>query len=356
MKKNKGGNMPRADDGLAFMLKYENVAWYQDGVVRILDRRLYPQAVEFVVCKDYKEVAQAIADMVTQSGGPWLAAQQAMVMTAYQVGDQPSERAKAVLREAATSVARARPTTSERMAAVVGKVLDHAESALDRGEAVGPSTEKFVRERVDATYQRARKIGENVVDLLPDKVTILTQCFAEWLIGFTLRVCQERGVDVALICPETRPYLQGARLTASVAHDMGVPVTVVTDNMPGYLLSRRIPDAFICAADVITLDGHVVNKIGTYQIALAAHANSIPFYVLGTPSAENPSIESVVIEERNSEEVLHAMGVRTAMEGVKGYYPAFDITPPELVGAVVTEHGVFSPYALKGYWKDEHAM
>jgi methylthioribose-1-phosphate isomerase len=331
------------------MLKYENVAWYQDGAVRILDRRVYPQKIEFVVCRDYREVAQAIADMVTQSGGPWLAAQQAMVMTAYQVQGQPLEQAKATLREAATSVSRARPTTSERMAAVVRKILEHAEAALERGKAVGPSTEQFVLERVEATYNRARTIGENVAGLLPEKVTILTQCFAEWLIGFTLLVCQERGKDVALVCPETRPYLQGARLTASVAHDMGVPVTVVTDNMPGYLLARRIPDAFICAADVITLDGHVVNKIGTYQIALAAHENEIPFYVLGTPSAENPTIASVKIEERDPEEVLHAMGVRTAMDGVKGYYPAFDITPPNLVSAVVTEMGIFSPYGLSSF-------
>jgi methylthioribose-1-phosphate isomerase len=345
--------MSRPDDGLAFMLKYENVAWYQDGVVRILDRRVYPRKVEFVICKNYKEVAQAIAEMVTQSGGPWMAAQQAMVMTAYQVQDQPRERARAILKEAASSVTRARPTTSKRMATVVQRVFEHAEAVLDAGEAVGPSTEKFVGERLDETYGQARTIGENVVNLLPDKVTILTQCFAEALIGFTLLVCQERGKDVSLICPETRPYLQGARLTASVAHDMGVPVTVVTDNMPGYLLSRHIPNAFICAADVITLDGHVVNKIGTYQIALAAHENNIPFYVFGTPSAENPTIDSVTIEERDPEEVLHAMGMRTAMEGVKGYYPAFDITPPKLVGAVVTSRGVYSPYDLESYFGGE---
>jgi len=342
--------MSRPDDGLAFMLKYENVAWYQDGVVRILDRRVYPHKVEYVACKDYREVAQAITDMVTQSGGPWMAAQQGMALTAYQVQDQPMDEAKATLREAAYALSHARPTTSERMIATVQRVLDHAEAALDKGDAVGPSTEKFVRESVDANYERARTIGQNTVDLLPDKVTILTQCFAEWLIGFTLLVCQERGKDVSLICPETRPYLQGARLTASVAQDMGVPVTVVTDNMPGYLLSRHIPDAFICAADVITLDGHVVNKIGTYQIALAAHANHVPFYVFGTPSAENPGIDSVTIEERNPDEVLHAMGVRTAMKGVKGYYPAFDVTPPELVGAVVTARGVFSPYDLKKHF------
>lgn len=338
--------MSNTDDELAFMLKRENIAWYQDGVVRILDRRVYPSKVEFVVCRNYMEVAQAIADMATQTGGPWLAAQQAMVMTAYQVQDQSVEQAKATLRKAAYTVSHARPTTSERLVAVVGKVLDNAETALDRGDAVGPSTEKFVFERIGETYNRARVIGQNVVDLLTDKVTILTQCFAEWLIGFTLLVCQERGKDVSLICPETRPYLQSARLTASVAHDMGVPVTVVTDNMPGYLLSQGIPDVFICAADVVTLDGHVVNKIGTYQIALAAHANNIPFYVTSTPSADNPTIDSVTIEERDPEDVLHAMGVRTAMEGVRGYYPAFDITPPNLVSAVVTARGVFSPYDL----------
>ena len=339
--------MPRPDDGLGFMLQYENIAWYQDGVVKILDRRVYPRKVEFAVCKDHNEVAQAIADMVTQSGGPWMAAQQAMVMTAYQVQDKPIEQAKATLREAIHSVTHARPTTSERMVADMRKVLENAEAALDAGEAAGPSTERFVRESVDRIYERSRKIGSNVVDLLPDKVTILTQCFAEWLIGFTLLVCQERGKDVSLICPETRPYLQGARLTASVAHDMGVPVTVVTDNMPGYLLSQGVPDAFICAADVVTLDGHVVNKIGTYQIALAAHANNVPFYVTSTPSADDPTIDSVNIEERDPEEVLHAMGVRTAMEGVQGYYPAFDITPPNLVSAVVTARGVFSPYDLE---------
>ena len=342
--------MSRADDGLAFILKRENIAWYQDGVVRILDRRVYPNKVDFVVCRNYNEVAQAITDMVTQSGGPWLAALQAMVMTAYQVEGHSPAQAKVTLQEAAYALSHARPTTSERMVAAVDRVLDHAVAALEAGDAVGPSTEEFVRERVDAIYARARAIGENVVDLLPDQVTILTQCFAEWLIGFTLLVCQERGKEVSLICPETRPYLQGARLTASVAYNMGVPVTVVTDNMPGYLLSQHIPDVFICAADVVTLDGHVVNKIGTYQIALAAHENGIPYYVTSTPSADNPTIDTVTIEERDPDEVLHAMGIRTTMEGVKGYYPAFDITPPKLVSAVVTEKGIFSPYDLKKYW------
>lgn len=338
--------MHRKDDGLAFMVQYENVAWYEDGVVKILDRRIYPKELSYVVCSDYREVAQAIADMVTQSGGPWMAALQAMVLTAFQVQELPIEEARQTLRDAAHTVTHARPTTSERMVSYIQEVLDFAEAALEAGREVGPALAAYALEVTEARYQISRTIAEYAVDLLPDDVTIITQCFAETLISFVLLVCKERGKNVSLICPETRPYLQGARLTASVAHDMGIPVTVVTDNMPGYLLSQGIPDVFICASDVITLDGHVVNKIGTYQIALAAHENNIPFYVVGSPAADNPTIDTVTIEQRDPEEVVHAMGVRTAMEGVKGYYPAFDITPPKLVSAVITSKGVLSPYDL----------
>lgn len=344
--------MERNDQGLGFMLQYENVAWYQDGVVKILDRRVYPRKVEYVVCKDSKDVAQAIADMVTQSGGPWMAAQQAMVMTAFQVQDMPAEEAKKRLEEAAYDVTHARPTTSERMVAFIQEMVDFAKEKIDEGEKIGPAMQNLGLQMVNGRYAKSRRIAENAVKLLPDNPTIITQCFAETLIGFILLVCKEQGKNVSLICPETRPYLQGARLTASVAREIDVPVTVVTDNMPGYLISQGIPDAFICAADVITLDGHVVNKIGTFQIALAAHFYGIPFYVVGTPAAANPTIDSVTIEQRNPDEVLHAMGIRTAKEGVKGFYPAFDITPPQLVSGVVSDQGVFSPYDLVQHFSE----
>jgi len=338
------------DHGLAFMLQYENVAWYQDDVVRILDRRIYPKEISYVICEDYEAVAKAIGDMVTQSGGPRMAAQQAMVMTAYQVQEKSAAEAAEVLKQAAYTVTHARPTTSERMEAIVKKILNFALELLDTDQKLGPAVQDFVFKLVESQYEKSRIIGQNVVDLLPDEPTIITQCFAETTIGFTLLACKERGKKVSLICPETRPYLQGARLTASVAYDMDIPVTVITDNMPGYVLSQGIPDAFICAADVITLDGYVVNKIGTYQIALAAFDNHIPFYVLGNPVVDNPTIDTVTIEQRNPEEVLHAMGSRTTKEGVKGFYPAFDITPPKLVNAVITEKGVFSPFDLKQHF------
>ncbi|MGZ6248527.1 MAG: s-methyl-5-thioribose-1-phosphate isomerase [Syntrophales bacterium] len=340
----------RADEGLPFLLRYENVADYRNGEVWILDRRKYPAEEEFVRCADYRDVAQAIAGMVTQSGGPWLAAAYGMVSAARGVRNISREKAKEELKRAANVLIYARPTTSANMNIHIMRILREAQDAIDRGEDAESVTYAYVQKNLEKRYRNSRQIAAYAVDLMPDDVSILTQCYAETLIGFVLLVSQEKGKKVSLICPETRPYLQGARLTASVACDMGVPVTVITDNMPAYILSKGMAQVFICAADVITLDGCVVNKIGTFQIALAAHFYGVPFYALGIPSAAHPDISKVEVEERDPEETVHAMGIRTAKDGVKGYYPAFDITPPRLICAVITPKGVFSPSDLKGYY------
>ena len=340
----------RADEGLPFLLRFENVADYRDGEVWILDRRKYPSTEEFVRCTDYREVAQAIAGMVTQSGGPWLAAAYGMVSAAREVRSLSAKKAKEKLKRAADVLIYARPTTSANMKTHIMRILKVAEDAIDRGQDVESVTYAYVQKNLENRYRNSRQIATYAVDLMPDDVSILTQCYAETLIGFVLLVSREKGKKISLICPETRPYLQGARLTASVACDMGVPVTVITDNMPAYILSKGMAQVFMSAADVITLDGYVVNKIGTFQIALAAHFHGVPYYALGTPSAGNPDISKVEIEERDPEETVHAMGIRTAKDGVKGYYPAFDVTPPLLIRAVVTPKGVFSPFDLKGYF------
>jgi methylthioribose-1-phosphate isomerase len=345
--------MVRADEGLGFLLRYENVAHYRDGEVFILDRRKYPAQEEFVRCKNYHAVAQAIAGMVTQSGGPWLAAALGMVSAAREGKDLPPAQAKAGLARAAEVLANARPTTAPRQRAHIQRILAAAEEALERGEDVEQHTYQYVMDLLEKRYLQSRSLATYAVSLFPEEGTILTQCFAETLIGFTLLVAKEQGKRLSLIVPETRPYLQGARLTASVACDQGVPVTVVTDNMPAYLMASGALGkiaAFISAADVVTLDGHVVNKVGTFQIAIAAHYHGIPYYVLGAPSATNPTIDTVEIEQRDPEETLSAMGVRTAKHGVQGFYPAFDITPPHLVSAVVTSEGIFSPYDLRAHF------
>ncbi len=346
--------MVRADEGVGFLLRYENVAWYEDGAVRILDRRIYPIRTEYVVCKRHEEVAGAIAGMVTQSGGPFLAAAMGMALAAYEVKDRPEAELLAHLEKAAYTLSHARPTTAAKMGRVTERAMDAARRALAAGRT-GLELVEALREnavaQVNENYIRYTTIGRLLADKIPRDGTIMTQCFAETVVGTLLRECRERGNAVKVVCPETRPYFQGARLTASVARDMGFDVTVITDNMPGFAMKEKHVDLFTSAADVITLDGHIVNKVGTFQIALAASYWNVPYYVTGSPNPSHPDMSSVVIEERDPLLVMDAMGTRTTMEGVKGWYPAFDVTPPKLCDGVVTEKGIFSPFDLKRYFE-----
>lgn len=343
--------MLRADNGLAFMLQYENVAWYENGKVKILDRRIYPTKIEHVICNSHEEVAQAIADMVTQSGGPFTAAGMGMALAAFEAKDMTEEKSLDYLGKAAYTLSHARPTTANQMKRIVEPCLDVAKEAIRSGKKLDEAIFNHTLETINNKYIRIGKKAKYLVDMFPNKGTIMTQCFAETIVGLMLKEARNRGKDIKVICPETRPYLQGARLTASVAHDQGFDTTIITDNMPAYTMMSKKVDLFTSAADVICMDGNVVNKIGTFQIALAAHYYGIPYFVSGRPDIDHELIETVEIEERNPLEVLEAMGVRTAMEGVKGYYPAFDITPPNLVSGVVTDKGIYSPYDLKSYFK-----
>lgn len=343
--------MIRADKDLAFMLQFENVAWYENGKVRILDRRIYPVEIKYVECKTHKEVAQAITDMVTQSGGPYTAAAMGMALAAYEAERQSDKKFMDYMKDAAYTLSHARPTTVEKMVVVVNHGLEVAEKALKEGLKVDQAIFKAVLESTNNRYLKVAEIAKHLVRKFPDKGTVMTQCFAETIIGLMLKECRNQNKEIKLICPETRPYFQGARLTASVICDMGFDVTVITDNMPGYTIKHKNVDVFTSAADVITVDGHIVNKVGTFQIALAANYWGVPYYVTGTPNPKHPSIDSVKIEERDPEFVLNAMGRRTAMQGVKGYYPAFDITPPNLCDGVVTDKGIFPAYDLDSYFK-----
>ena len=347
--------MKRADEGVGFLLRYENVAWYEDGAVRILDRRIYPVRTEYVTCRRHEEVAQAIADMVTQSGGPYLAAAMGMALAAYEAKDLPEADLLAHLDKAAYNLSHARPTTMAKMIRVTERAMNAARAALEAGKT-GLELVEALREnavnQINENYIRYTAVGKLLADKIPQNGTIMTQCFAETVIGTVLRECRERGNAVKVICPETRPYFQGARLTASVACDMGFDVTVISDTMPGYAMKEKHVDLFTSAADVITMDGHVVNKVGTFQIALAARYWGIPYFVTGSPNPSHPDMSSVVIEERDPLLVMDAMGTRTTMEGVKGYYPAFDVTPPKLCDGVVTEKGIFSPFDLGRYFEN----
>lgn len=348
--------MERGDAGMAFLLQFENVAWYENGTVRILDRRIYPIRISYVVCTGYRQVADAIRDMVTQSGGPYLAAAMGMALAAYEARALRGEALNTFLSEAAYALSHARPTTAAKMQKVTNRALNAAASAIRAGKTGDALVEAMAENafsQANESYLSYRSMAKHLADLTPRGATVMTQCFAETILGAYFNELNARGNPIHVICPETRPYFQGARLTASVAQDMGMDVTVVTDNMPACVMQNKHVDLFTSAADVITMDGWVVNKVGTFQIALAAHEFGVPYFVTGVPNRAHADIASVSIEERDSALVTESLGQRTVLDGVKGYYPAFDQTPPKLVSAVVTNRGVFAPLDLAAYYAKE---
>ena len=342
----------RADKGLAFLLQYENVAWYDAGEVRILDRRVYPNKVEYVSCKNHREVAQAIADMVTQSAGPYTAAAMGMALAAWECRKLTSQAQLTYLTDAAYTLSHARPTTASRMTIVTNGCLSAAEHALAENRDVAEAIKAHAVAANDMRYNKIGQMAKYLADVFPDDCAVMTHCYAETIVGQMLKCSKALGKRIRLFCPETRPYFQGSRLTAAVGHDMGFDVTVITDSMCAFVMQHEKIDVFTSAADVICMDGHVVNKVGTFQIAIAAKYMGIPYFVTGAPDQEHSSIDTVNVEMRNPEDTLQAMGVRTACQGVKGYYPAFDITPPHLVSGVVTDQGIYAPYDLHRYYAE----
>ncbi len=338
----------RADHGLAFLLQFEHVAWYEEGAVRILDRRVFPMETRFVTCRSHREVARAIADMVTQSAGPYYAAAHGMTLAAYECRGMADPLA--FLTQAAYTLSHARPTTASRMEAITGAALQVARAALEQGEDVVDALHRNAVAMMETRYRNIDKCALELAKRLPQRATVMTQCFAETVVGLMLRDARELGKEVRLICPETRPFLQGARLTASVAAQQGHEVTVICDNMPGLLLSQGKVDLFTSAADAICMDGTVVNKVGTFQIALCAREFGVPYYVTGAPDRKKATIDDVTIEYREGDSVLEHQGVKVTAPGVKGLYPAFDVTPARLVTGYVTDRGVFDGLSLPRYF------
>lgn len=339
--------MKREDYNLATILQYENIAWYEDGQVKILDRRIYPIKTEYVVCKTYQEVAQAITDMVTQSGGPYLAASMGMVLASHQsLGISKSKR-KQFLKDAAHQIKNARPTTSSKMESIVNGALEVAMNYIEQDTELVNKVHEYSINEVNSRYKMIKEIGKQFADILKEESVVMTQCYPDAVMGMVLRrLIETDKTNVQFYCPETRPYLQGSRLTASIIKEMGFDVKVISDNMCAFTMQQKEVDVCLSAADVITMDGYVVNKVGTFQIALAANHLGIPYFCLGTPNKKHKTIDTVKIEVRDGEDVLGFNGTKVTYEGVKGYYPSFDITPPQLCSGIITETGIYSPFLL----------
>ena len=343
--------MERMDQGMPFLLQYENVAWYESGRVRILDRRVYPREVRFEVCETYQEVVRAIADMVTQSAGPYTAVGMGMALAAHQVRGKGRAEQAAFLRQAAHDLAHARPTTANRYGKITFRCAAIAEAALEAGRDPIAAIVDDTLESLGRRYSTMQLVGNHLAALIPEGGTLLTQCYGETIIGTLIRAARRTGRDVRVFCAETRPFLQGARLTASCFAQAGFDTTVLTDNMIAYAMEREGIDLFTSAADTIARDGHIANKTGTFQIAILAKYFGVPYYVTGIPDGDKRSAAEIVIEQRDPEPVLTSWGIPNTVPEVRGIYPSFDVTPPHLISGVVTDKGVYVPYLLDRYFE-----
>lgn len=342
--------MKRADENMPYLLQYEHVAWYENGKVKILDRRIYPTKIEFVECVTHEEVAQAIADMVTQSAGPYTAAGMGMALAAYEIQDKNHVEQVRFLEKAAHTIGYARPTTANRMTQITNNCFEVGKQALAKNESAVDAIFQTTIDSLNRRYTIMDKVGRTLLKKIPKNGTILTQCFGETIVGTLLRAAKEEGNQLMVYCAETRPYLQGARLTSSCAADLGFETTVITDNMVAYVMENKGIDVFTSAADTIARDGHIANKIGTNQIAILAQHYGVPYFVTGIPDSDKFSRKDIIIEERDPKQVLEYRGIPNTLETVKGIYPSFDITPPIRISGVVTDKGVYSPYDLEEYF------
>jgi methylthioribose-1-phosphate isomerase len=318
--------------------------------VRILDRRVFPFERTWVTCRSYEDVAKAIEDMVTQSLGPLFAAIGGMTLAARAAQALPPAEARRLVYEAGRRLVATRPTNNG-IRDVVTELLRVAETALQEGQPLGETVERASCDLREQRFVRFRALGEHAAVLIPDGATVLTHCWAETYLTETVAAVLRAGKRIEAICTETRPYLQGARLTAESLAEMGVPTRLITDGMAAHLMSLGEITTFMTGADRVTLDGSVVNKIGTLQIAISAHAFGVPFVALvQSPDRQAPTAADVELENRDGWEVLHCLGRRTASQRVTGRYPAFDVTPPRFVSVVVTDRGRFAPIDVASYY------
>ena len=339
------------DVPIPFLNRPENIVRYEDGAVLVLDRRVYPFERTFVRCATYEDVARAIEAMVTQSLGPGPTAGYGMAQAARAVRGLTAARQEEALRTAAARLVATRPTNNQ-IRLVVGATLEAALGAV----AAGGDAESAVLAAMDAHWARHlgawQAIGRAGAPLIRDGDRILTHCWADAPLVFVLREARRAGRSFEVVCTETRPYLQGARLTADAVAELGIPVTLITDGMPAALMAASRVDRFFAGADRVTMDGHWINKVGTLGIAIAAARFGIPAYgVTYGPDPNAPDPSAVVIEERDPDEVTHVLGRRTAAEAAVGYYPAFDVTPPDLTTAFVFDRGIFAPCDVAAYFE-----
>ena len=333
----------------------KTIEWTDDGV-RMIDQRKLPTVEEYPTFRTYEEVAEAIRVMVVR-GAPAIgvAAAMGVALGVRKSRAGTSDELKADFEKITSTLAATRPTAVnlfwaiERMKQTFGRAM--------KANSSRSTIERLLIDEAKAIYdediENNRRMGRHGAELLPQSGTILTHCNAGALAtaGYgtalgVIRAAVEGGKRLKVLADETRPFLQGARLTAWELWKDDIDVRVISDNMSGTFMRQGLVDAVIVGADRIAANGDVANKIGTYTVAVLARQHEIPFYVaapLSTLDLSIPDGSHIPIEQRTPTEVTHIGNTRIVPEGVSVFNPAFDVTPNDFVTAIVTEVGIARP-------------
>src|SRR5881409_2086170 len=326
----------------------EPVRW-KSGVLEAIDQTRLPGRLVYVRMRTVDQVCSAIRSMKVR-GAPLIgvAGGYGLVLAALKIRDGDLSQARSQLRKSADSLISTRPTGVNLRWAVerVFKASFQVDSVASLGDELRREADAILREELEA----AHNIGRFGAGLIEDGDTVLTHCNAGALAtaGFgtalaVVRAAIDAGKRIQVIACETRPFLQGARLTAWELKKDRIPVTLITDNMAGHLMQRERVSCVIVGTDRTAANGDVANKIGTYPLAVLAHRHAIPFYVAAPISSIDfacPNGDKIPIVERPVREVTHVLGRQIAPSGIRVLNPAFDVTPNELVTAIVTERGI----------------
>jgi len=335
---------------------FKTIEWTDDGV-RMIDQKRLPTEEVYRTCRDYREVAEAIRTMVIR-GAPAIgvAAAMGIALGAKNSSAKSGEALRADFEQIAGTISQTRPTAAnlfwavKRMRGVLEDLLSGCAPdapAIARAKA---GLEEEAKRILAEDIALNEAMGQHGAALLPASGTVLTHCNAGALAtgGYgtalgVIRAAVAAGKDLQVLADETRPFLQGARLTAWELAKDGIPVTLITDSMAGHFMKLGKVQAAIVGADRLAANGDTANKIGTYTLAVLARENGIPFYVaapLATIDMSLSSGDQIPIEERSPAEVTHWGGVPIAPPGVAARHPAFDVTPHRYISAIITERGI----------------
>ncbi len=301
----------------------------------LIDQRKLPNSLEYFICKNYNEVSYAIKDMVVR-GAPAIGVSAAYGMALAELNNEGIEQAYNQLKNT-------RPTAVNLFWA-----LDRCMDAYKNNKPILDEAKNIHKEDIEV----CKKIGQIGEKLINDGDTILTHCNAGALATSAygtalsvIRFAHYNNKKINVIVDETRPRLQGAKLTAFELNYEGIPVKVISDNTAGFLMKKGMVDKIIVGADRVLKDYTVFNKIGTYSLAVLAKYHNVPFYVASPYSTFDfkNNLEDIIIEERDEKEVIYIDSVRIVPEGVSVYNYAFDSTPPELITGIITEKGITYP-------------